>query len=73
MDERSAGLLIVAAGAVAGLVGLGVYAGAFSWFGRLPGDNRVEGESVRIYIPLVSMVLVSCILTLVLYVLRRFF
>ena len=43
-----------------------------SWFGRLPGDIRIERETVRIYVPIVSMLLVSAGLSLVLYLARRF-
>jgi len=40
--------------------------GALSWFGRLPGDIRIERETVRIYIPFVSMLLISAALSLLL-------
>lgn len=39
---------------------------AFAWFGHLPGDLRIERDGVRVYIPLVSMLLVSLLLTLLL-------
>ena len=55
------------------LVGLLIYTGALSWFGRLPGDIRYESEHVRVYVPLASMLLVSLALTLLFYLLRRFF
>jgi hypothetical protein len=29
-----------------------IYSGALSWFGRLPGDIRYEGEHTRFYFPL---------------------
>jgi uncharacterized membrane-anchored protein len=55
------------------IVGLVVWAGGLSWFGRLPGDIRIEREGLRVYVPLVSMLLVSLLLSLVMYVVRRFF
>jgi hypothetical protein len=70
---RSVGLLVVAAGVVIVVVGLLIYSGALSWFGRLPGDIRYESGSVRVYIPLVSMLLVSVVLTVLFSLLRRFF
>jgi hypothetical protein len=73
VDERTIGLVIVVAGVAAIMIGLGVYAGAFGWFGRLPGDIKIESENVRVYMPLASMMLVSGVLTLVLYLLRRVF
>jgi len=73
MDSRTLGLLIVAAGAVAVVVGLLVASGALGWLGRLPGDFRWEGENARVYFPLASTLLVSAALGLVLYLLRRIF
>jgi hypothetical protein len=70
--NASPGLLIVAAGIIIMLIGLAVWAGAFGWFGRLPGDIRIERESVRIYIPLASMLLISVVLSLLMYLLNRF-
>lgn len=67
----SAGPLLVGGGIVLVLVGLLVWSGGLSWFGRLPGDIRIERETVRIYVPIVSMLLVSAVLSLVLYAARR--
>jgi hypothetical protein len=71
MDSRALGLLIAGLGAVAVVLGLLVAAGAFGWFGRLPGDVRVEGERTRVYVPLVSMLLISAVLTLLLNLFLR--
>jgi hypothetical protein len=68
----SAGPLLVILGVILVLIGLAVWWGAFGWFGRLPGDIRIERETVRIYIPLVSMLLVSVVVSLILYLLGRF-
>jgi hypothetical protein len=63
--------MIVLAGVVLVLVGLAVWSGALGWFGRLPGDIRIERDSMRIYIPLASMLLISVVLTLLMYLLNR--
>jgi hypothetical protein len=65
--------VLVALGIGLVVLGLLVWSGALSWFGRLPGDVRVERESVRVYVPLVSMLVVSAALSLLLYLVRRFF
>jgi len=70
---RSAGLLVIFVGLAVAAVGALIYVGALSWFGRLPGDIRYEGESSRIYVPVTSMLLVSLVLSLAGYLLRRFF
>lgn len=42
-----------------------------SWFGRLPGDIRVERPGFRLYVPLVSMLLVSLLISLIMWLVRR--
>jgi DUF2905 family protein len=69
--NASAGPVIVLAGVALVLVGLAVWSGALGWFGRLPGDIRIERDSMRIYIPLASMLLISAVLTLLMYLLNR--
>jgi hypothetical protein len=69
----SPGPLLVGLGVALILVGLLVWSGGMQWFGHLPGDIRIERDSVRIYVPLVSMLVVSVALTLILNLIRRFF
>ncbi len=71
--ERNIGPFVVVTGILVVLLGILVWAGGLSWFGRLPGDIRVERGNVRIYIPLVSMLLVSVTATLVLSIVRYLF
>lgn len=71
--NRNVGLLVVITGGALVVIGLLIYSGALSWFGRLPGDIRYEGEHTRVYFPLVSSLLVSVILSVLFYLLRRFF
>ena len=71
--SRSAGWIVIGAGAFIILIGLLILSGALSWFGRLPGDIRIEGERTRVYIPITSMLLVSIVLSLIAYLVRRFF
>jgi len=73
MGTRSSGLLVVTIGFVMVIIGLLISTGALSWFGRLPGDLNFGGERTRIFIPITSMLIVSLVLSLVLYLLRRFF
>jgi hypothetical protein len=55
------------------LLGFLVWSGALSWFGRLPGDIRIERENLRVYVPITSMILVSVVLTLLVNLVRRLF
>ena len=38
----------------------------FSWFGKLPGDIRIEREQGVFFFPITSMLLVSIVLSLLL-------
>ena len=61
------GLLLVVVGAVvmiAGRAGLPL--------GRLPGDFAYRGKHVSVYLPLGTCILVSVVLTLILYLLSKF-
>lgn len=72
MTSSSPGPFIVLAGVFIVLIGLGVWSGALGWFGRLPGDIRIERESTRIYVPLASMLVLSLVLSLIMYLINRF-
>ena len=69
---RSVGWIVIIAGICAVLIGLLILSGALSWFGRLPGDIRIETERTRVYIPITSMLLVSIVISLIAYLVRRF-
>ena len=68
---RELGPVLVGIGIVVVVIGLLAWAGGLSWFGRLPGDIRIEGENTRVYVPWVSMLMISAVLSLVLWLLRR--
>ena len=70
--NRGVGLFVIAGGAFLVVAGLLIYSGALNWFGRLPGDIRYEGEHTRVYVPIVSMLVISIALSLILYLIRRF-
>ncbi len=71
--NRAGGMMLVALGVGAVIVGLLMMSGALSWFGRLPGDFRFGSERFRVYVPLTSMLLVSLMFSPIFYLLRRFF
>jgi hypothetical protein len=62
-----AGLLLF----VAGLI---FYFGGskLNWFGKLPGDIRIEKENFSFYAPITSMIIVSVLLSLLIFVVKRF-
>jgi hypothetical protein len=70
--NRSLGQLIVVIGVAFVIIGLVTMRGWLGWFGHLPGDLRVERPNLRIYVPIVSMLLISILLSVLSYVFRRF-
>ncbi|UOG76495.1 DUF2905 domain-containing protein [Hymenobacter tibetensis] len=69
------GKLLVFLGLTVAALGAFIWLGGgslLSWFGRLPGDIRVERPGFRLYAPIVSMLLVSVLLSVLLWLWRRF-
>ncbi len=62
-------------GIVLFLIGGGIYLAAKFGLplGRLPGDIRIEGENGSFYFPIATSILVSVVLTIILYVFGRLF
>jgi len=67
------GKWLMLAGALLIVVGLLVQMGALSWFGRLPGDIRIERPGGSFYMPITSMIVVSVVLSLIAQLVRRLF
>lgn len=44
-----------------------------NWLGNLPGDIKIERENFRFYFPITTMILVSVVLTLIVWAIRKFF
>jgi hypothetical protein len=62
-----AGKVFVVVGIVLILIGLTLTYAPWlvNWFGKLPGDIRIQNEKSFVFIPIVSMLIVSVILTLI--------
>lgn len=58
------GLVIAAAGVLL------TFADRIPWLGRLPGDFYVKRENFSFYFPLTTSILVSVVLSLLLYLFR---
>jgi len=63
--------LLILIGIVLIAVGLAWLAGERLGLGRLPGDIVIERENVRIYIPLMTSLIVSVALSLVFWLFSR--
>jgi membrane protein implicated in regulation of membrane protease activity len=73
VGNRSLGQLIVVIGLIFVIIGLVTMRGWLGWFGHLPGDVRIERPNLRVYVPIVSMLLISILLSVLSYVFRRLF
>ncbi len=56
------------------VIGLFIYflGDKLNWFGKLPGDIRVEKENFRFYFPLTSMILLGLLFNLIIILVRKF-
>ncbi len=71
MSPIQLGRLIVLCGLILVGVGLLVWSGALNWFGRLPGDIRSERPGLRVQIPWVSLLMISAVLNLLIWLVIR--
>ena len=63
--------LLIALGVIAVVAGLAWPLLAKLGFGRLPGDFRIEREGFTFYFPLTSGLIVSALVSLILWLLRK--
>ena len=68
-----AGKIITGAGLVVVLIGIIIWlwGDKLRFLGRLPGDIRLGKENVRIYIPVTTMILISALLSILLWIFRK--
>jgi hypothetical protein len=64
--SMSPGKLLIIIGIAIAVIGLALtyLPGLFGWFGKLPGDIRIERDKTFIFIPITSMIVISLALTL---------
>ena len=66
------GKLLVIAGLLLAAVGALLWSGlGKGWFGRLPGDIRYTKGNFQFYFPLVTCLIVSIVLTFILWLFRK--
>jgi membrane protein implicated in regulation of membrane protease activity len=72
MPLNGVGKLLIVLGSLLIIVGAAIMlAGKIPWLGRLPGDIYVERRNFTVFFPLTTSILVSVILSLVLYLFSR--
>lgn len=71
-DMTGMGRVLILLGVVLLVAGIVLALGAkIPWLGRLPGDFSFGGSNWRVFIPLGTSILVSVVLTLILWLVGR--
>ena len=66
------GKLLVIVGLLIAGAGLLIWSGfGRGWFGQLPGDINVEKSNVSFHFPIVTCLIVSAVLTLLMWLFRK--
>jgi membrane protein implicated in regulation of membrane protease activity len=72
VDVTELGKMLMVVGGVLLVIGLLVTLGAkLPWLGRLPGDIYVQRDNFSFYFPLATCLLLSALLSLILFLFRR--
>lgn len=61
------GKIFILLGIIFLIVGITIvyFPNLFNWFGKLPGDVRLEGKSGSFYFPIVTGIVISIVLTVI--------
>ncbi|MBA4139596.1 MAG: DUF2905 domain-containing protein [Segetibacter sp.] len=72
MNQQS-GKYIIIFGVVVIILGMVVYFfhNKLHWFGRLPGDIKIERGNFKFYFPIVTMIILSLLFSLIINFLRK--
>ncbi len=67
------GKIIIFIGSLLLIFGVLIYfwGDKFSWFGKLPGDIRIEKTNFKIYFPITTMLIISLLLNLIIWILKK--
>jgi H+/Cl- antiporter ClcA len=68
------GKLIVIAGLVIVTVGIIIwlFGDKLRFLGRLPGDIRYSNDNVKVFFPITTMILISILLSIILWIVQKF-
>jgi H+/Cl- antiporter ClcA len=71
---QTTGKTIVIIGIVLVIAGLIIwfFGDKLNWLGNLPGDIKVKKESFSFYMPLTTMILLSIIVSFIIWIVRKF-
>jgi hypothetical protein len=61
------GVIVIVAGIILWFSG-----NKLNWLGRLPGDIRIEKENFRFYMPIATMILLSIVVSFIIWLIKKF-
>ncbi|MBK6978492.1 MAG: DUF2905 domain-containing protein [Cytophagaceae bacterium] len=69
------GKYLIIIGIVIILAGVIIFFGGnrLNWLGKLPGDIRIEKENFKFYFPFTTLILLSGILNLIIWIFKKYF
>jgi hypothetical protein len=69
------GKWIVLTGVIVVVIGLIIYFfhDKLTWLGHLPGDIRIENDNFRFYFPVTTMIILSLVLSFIIFIIRKIF
>ncbi len=72
---KDTGKILIIIGIIAIALGLLLWLSGdkFKWLGRLPGDIRIQRDNFRFYAPITTMLLLSLVISLLLFIIGKFF
>ena len=75
MSMEHLGKILIFSGIILIIAGLLVYfaGNKLGWIGHLPGDIRIVKENVRFYFPITTMILISVVLSVIVWLVRKLF
>ncbi|MGI6322645.1 MAG: DUF2905 domain-containing protein [Bacteroidales bacterium] len=62
------GVILIVAGLIIWFAGNKLH-----WIGNLPGDIRIEKENVKFYFPVTTMIVLSVLFSLIIWIFRKLF
>jgi len=65
------GNIFITVGIALVVIGIAYKFGLLSWFGNLPLDFKSEGENYSFYAPIGSMIVISLVLSLLMWLFNR--
>lgn len=73
MEFQSLGKFLLLVGVILAMVGTALLiADKIPFLGRLPGDIRIERENFRFYFPLTTSILLSVLISVILWLISHF-